>query len=106
NTPLASCSPAPAATANARRTYYRMSSVSPGIEETLHLGERNDLDGTSCESPLRDPKNRAVEEDVLATGKLGMKSRPNLKQAATRPRSTTCPSVGSVMRLKIKPLNP
>jgi hypothetical protein len=34
---------------------------------------------------LRHPENRAVEEDVLATRKLSMKSRPNPKKACDAP---------------------
>src|SRR5262249_17165009 len=51
------------------------------IEKALHLGECNDFLKPLADLPLRHPKNSAVEEDVLATRELGMKPRPDLKQA-------------------------
>src|SRR5262249_24080299 len=55
------------------------------IEETLHIGERDDLVELLANLALRHPENRAVEEDVLATRELGMKPRPDLKQACDAP---------------------
>src|SRR6516162_673576 len=55
------------------------------VEKTFYFGERHDLVELLPNLALRHPENRAVEEDVLATRKLGMKSRPNLKQACDAP---------------------
>src|SRR5215831_16402048 len=55
------------------------------VEKFLHVSKRDDVVKFLADLPLSHPENRAIEEDVLATSKLGMKSRPNLKQACDAP---------------------
>ena len=69
------------------------------IQELLDLGEHDDLVEFAVDLGLLHAQDRAVEVHVLATGQLGMESRPDL-QEATRPRRRITPAVGSVIRLR------
>ena len=46
----------------------------------LDLGERDDLVELARDLRALHPENRAVEEDVLAPGQLGVKAGPDLEQ--------------------------
>src|SRR3982751_3959991 len=51
------------------------------IEEPLHIGESNDLVEFAANLAAAHSQNGAVHEDILASGKVGMKSRSNLQEA-------------------------
>ena len=67
------------------------------VEKTADLAEIDDLVELAPDLGTRHAEDRTVELDVLAAGELGVETRADLEQAATRPRISTLPSVGSVM---------
>ena len=52
------------------------------VEELLDLGEGDDLVELARDLARRHAEDRAVEEDVLAAGELGVKAGADLEQAA------------------------
>ena len=69
------------------------------VDELLDLGELDDLVEPRRDLASAHAEDRAVEEDVLAPGQLGVEAGADLEQAAdAAAQRDACPSVGSVMR--------
>ena len=78
---------------------YRFTGVS---RNRLDLGEGDDLVEAAADLRPAHAEDRAVEEDVLAPGQLGVEAGPDLEQRARRGRSPRpSPRVGSVIRERI-----
>ena len=52
------------------------------VDEPLDAGELDDLVELALDLPPLHPEDRAVQEDVLAAGELGMEAGADLEQAA------------------------
>ncbi len=71
------------------------------VDELLDLRERDDLVELARDLARAHAQDRAVQEDVLAPGQLGMEAGADLQQAADPAADLGAPVVGSVMRERI-----
>src|SRR6266700_4700580 len=55
------------------------------VQKFINFGKGDNLIETLCDFSFPHPQNRAVQKNILATGKFRMKSRSDLKQASKPP---------------------